>query len=177
MTHNSKAGEENEFYRLISKLELSPEFSRWHEKNTVAFLSYIFMMFDEANTGTYQAGYYNPDLDEITTFIIDSEAGVAGINTTKGNDILKAEPSILKLEIKKVACSSQQILDIAKKFQQEKYSRFKTFKSFVILQNLSTGQIFNFTFLSISETLNIRISSDDGKIVGADLKTLMNIAK
>ncbi len=178
MAHSLKVNRENEFCRLINQLESAKEFIEWREKNTEAFLSYIFMMFDEANTGSYQIGYYNTNSNEITTFIVDAAAKILGVNATAGADILKAEPNILELKIKNVKYGSQQILELAKKFQLEKYPQFKVLKSFVILQNLSVGQVFNFTFLSLSfETLNIRISSDEGKVVATDLKTLMNILK
>ena len=53
----------------VKRLESTQLFKDWKVDNPQHYLSYIFYMTDDFP----QVGYYDPDTDKITTFIMGSE--------------------------------------------------------------------------------------------------------
>lgn len=170
---------EKEFQNLISQLESRNEFKEIKTQSPDIFLAHIFVMFDEENKNIYQIGFFDRLKQSMTTFIVKlNNSQIENIQIAQGDEILKVSDEIKKLEFKKVNFSSKQILETAENFKKEKYPSEPVSKAFFILQNLDDKQIFNFTFMTSSfKTLNIKIDSDDGNIVGFSLKNLMNILK
>jgi len=171
--------ESNEFKELISKLEKSSEFKEQKKQSPDMFLAHVFVMFDDANKDLYQLGYYVKKTQNIITFIVKFEDGkIKSIETVQGSDILRTGAEIKKLDLEKVKLSSKKVFEIAENLKKEKYSSEPVSKAFLILQNLDDKQVFNFTFMTASfKTINIKILSDEGAIVGSSLKNLINILK
>lgn len=171
-------GKQNFFSELISNLVSTKEFQEWKQQNPGIFLSSVFMLFDEANKDLYQIGYFNPHQNAIATFIVRVEnTAITSVEIAQTSDIVESKHKIREIDLDKVGYSPQEVLAIADDFRKNSYPHLQAIKSFCILQKL-TDQIFNFTFLTSSfQTLNIRISSDEGRICESSLKSLISILK
>ncbi len=169
---------QNFFSELISNLSSTREFQELKQQNPGIFLSSVFMLFDEANKDLYQVGYFDPQQNSVTTFIVRVEnTAIASLEIAQASDIVESKYKIQEIDLGKVSYSPQEILVIANDFKKNNYPHLPVIKSFCILQKL-TNQVFNFTFLTSSfQTLNIRLSSDEGSIVESSLKSLISILK
>jgi hypothetical protein len=157
---------------IVKKLECSKEFKEWKKDNSSSYLVHVFKMFDKPNENVWQIGYYDKEKDTITTFTI--EEGIVTINP-ESEIFKKEETKVSKLDLSKVRKDLEEVLAIANRFQNEKYSQDKPMKIIVILQNLSIGQVYNVTFVTQTfNTLNMKIDVADGKILKQQLISLMD---
>src|SRR3989344_648586 len=156
---------------VISKLESNPEFKTWKKENYASSLVHIFRMFDEANKGEFQIGFFNKD-ETITSFIVGDS-----ITLVPPEEIFKKPDEIIqKLSIEEVSLEFEGALIIAKNLQKSKYPAEVALKEMVILQHLSIGQVYNITFITKSfKTLNIKIDSASGKIISHNLISLADL--
>lgn len=166
------------FSELISNLSSTREFQELKQQNPGIFLSSVFILFDAANKGLYQVGYFDPQQNSVTTFILRVEdTAIASLEIAQASGIVESKYKIQEIDLGKVSYSPQEVLIIANDFKKNNYPHLAVIKSFCILQKLE-NQVFNFTFLSSSfQTLNIRISSDEGRIMESSLKSLISILK
>ncbi len=176
---DTMAKPQNEFKKVVFKLEETAVFKEWRAGHMSNFLSHIFVMLDEANKDLYQLGYFDPKKIKTTTFIVQIKNGnILNVQLLESSEILKTDGILLKLDLKKIKLGAKEVLDIAVKFKEDNYPLLTVVKSFFVLQNIRPKQVFNFTFLANSfKTLNIKISSDGGSIVRSSLKSLINILK
>ncbi len=153
---------------MIIRLEKSSEFRDWKKDHPDYRLAHVFKMLDEPNKDAWQVGYFNPHNDSITTFVVGPERVDLGSDEKA---FKKPGSHILGLELDKVNISFAQALDDAEERRKKEYPRELPAKTFFILQNLPDfGNVFNITFFTMSfKTVNIKVSSDDGKIVFHDL--------
>jgi hypothetical protein len=160
-----------EILNLIKRLEESPEFKDWIEKNKGSFLAHIFKMLDDANQDDWQVGYYNKD-DTITTFILTpNEIKVAQTE----NIFKKPDAKIEKLQKEKIKVDITLALQTAEKIQATEYKNEIPYKIITILQKLDMGQVYNITYITQSfKVLNFRIDSSSGKVLKKSLQPIMD---
>jgi len=147
-------------FEVIEKLEKSDIFISW--KNEKSYLAHAFRMHDEANKDIWQIGYFNPDKDTITVFVVDNE-----ITQNPDAEVFKEQEKLVhKLDLKAVKVNEDDALSKAEDLVKEKYSAMTIMRSFMILQNLEEiGQVWNITFLTQQfKSINVKIDSSSGKI-------------
>ncbi|MBU0980702.1 MAG: hypothetical protein KJ709_07890 [Nanoarchaeota archaeon] len=156
---------------VLDRLHDSDEFREWKEKHPDCFLSTAFILLDEMNTGEWQIGYYGHD--RITNFCMGTV-----IKPEEDQKVFK-DPveKILPLDVDKVIFNADQALEEAKKLQQRKYANKTPQRIVLILQNLKGKQLWNITYISGLETLNMHISSDDGKVMKDRLVSVVDFHK
>jgi hypothetical protein len=162
--------------KLIEKLESSPKFKSWKENNKQSYLTYIFKTFDNTDNEEWQLGYYDPDTDELNTFIVINE----NIELKDDQEIFKKTKNrIPKLELDKITIDYEKAQELAQTFQKENYKNEIAGKVIIILQNLENfGNIWNITYVTLAfNTLNIKIDASSGKILEHELSSLLNLAK
>ena len=84
-----------------------------------------------------------------------------------------------KIDLNKVKLSFAEIIDLASEFQKEKYPKEESNKIIAILQNLEKfGNVWNLTFITESfKTLNIKVNTENGKIVEHKLSSIFEFRK
>lgn len=156
------------FKEKLKKLESSPIYKEWKEKNKKTFLAHIFISSDAPEI--WQFGYYDKNIDKITTFVVNSE-----IQHSVSEQIFKKPGAIItELEKDKVKIEPNEALKIMEKLQKEKYKQATAMKSFMILQRLELGQVYNITYVTNSlSTLNVKMDSENGKILREKFSSLL----
>lgn len=159
--------------KSLKEIEKNDKYCDWKSKNKNTFLAHVFAMFDAKNEDILQFGYYNSDNDKIITFIVEGE----NVSMSAESEIFKKDENELKaLELDKVKLNIDQAKDIMKEFQENKYPREKPNNSFVILQHLDHGNVYNFTYVTAAfNMLNAKIDSSTGEILESHLNSLMDI--
>ncbi len=155
---------------ILSKIEKSKEYSDWKKEHPKSYLAHAFVMMDEANKNTWQIGYFDAEKNLMSTFVVSSEK----IEVIPDQEVLKSEHKIKQLEPEKIKLSIKEALDTAEKYRKEHYSKELVAKSFFIIQVVeSHGQVFNITFFTTAfKTINIKISTIDGKVLHHSCETL-----
>ncbi|MBD3164619.1 hypothetical protein GF323_05460 [Candidatus Woesearchaeota archaeon] len=158
----------------LAALQKSKIFLDWKKKNKDSYLAHIFRMFDEANKGIWQFGYYNPD-DTITTFVVEKEK----VKEVPEQEIFrKGRHRLPPLAIGKIKLSFEESLKAAKELQEKKYPKHPIMKEIAILQKLENDQIYNITFVTQTlGTINIHLDTETGEIKSDKFTSLMDIAK
>ena len=146
-----------DFQDLIKDLENTQEYKDFIDSHSNAYLAHIFVMLDDANKDTPQVGYYDPDLDRVTTFIIEPSK----IMVAPDQEIAKRPGQTVEpLDISKVEKRVDEIMIEADKIQQEHYKSFPIIKKFFIIQDLE-GQIYNVTYFTQQlNTINVKLNMD-----------------
>ena len=153
---------------IIKKLEESFKFKKDHNKKS--YLAHLFKMVDDLNKDDWQIGYYN-DNNTITNYVNEDDK----INVIHAQEIFqKTQKKIKKLDMSKVKIDIDKVLDIAKEFQQKKFSTDPPLKIMVILQNIANNTIYNVTYITRSfNTLNIKIDATNSKIISHELTNML----
>ncbi|MFH1316550.1 MAG: hypothetical protein ABII01_03465 [Candidatus Woesearchaeota archaeon] len=151
------------------------KYIEWKKKNMDCFLAHAFLMFDKTNEGIIQFGFYNPKTDRIITFVIEK----GNISISAETEIFKRPESKLKeLDIGKVKLTLEEAKKIMEDFQHNEYKNQLQLNSFVILQNIDEGQVYNFTYITMTfNTLNVKIDSETGEIIKHTLTPMMDMGK
>ncbi len=145
-------------------------FKTWKCTHQTAYLVHFFYM-----TGLdIQIGYYEPEEDAITTFMI---CGTNTIHKNLSSDVFKEEKSVAKLFFDYVQLSFEDAMEKAVKLQKKKFQTDKPTKEIVLLQTINDKPVYNITF--VTETfflLNIRLDAHDGTLLEYNKKPLMDLA-
>ena len=161
---------------IIEKLEADSEFAKWKQENPDCFLAHAFMMMDQANANVWQIGFYNPETDKITTFIIEGD----DIKISPEAAIFKRpDAKVEKLDVSKVEIGSVEAIETAEKVMEQDYPKAVPMKMFFIIQSLPEhGTVYNITFITHDfKTVNIRISSEDGKVLLHKIDSILDMKK
>ncbi len=162
-----------EFESIIKKIESMKEFSEWKDKHKQYYLAHAFVMLDEPNKNIWQIGYYDKESNKIATIVLEGEK----ISIVPEQEILQATQQITELKPADIKLTVDKALETAKACIKENYPKEMPAKSFFIIQHLDEGTVFNITFLTQSfKTINIKISTIDGKIFRHSLQTLANFS-
>src|SRR3989338_5089156 len=146
-------------------VEESDYYQEWKKDHPDAYLVHFF--FEE---GQCQVGYFDPRNEKITTFFIEESS----VQKSEESEVFK-EPNkkIQELNTEKIKVAPQEALGVAKKLQSREYGGELVFKSFIILQHLEIGQVFNITLVTQSmKTINIKISAEDGALLQHHIDSL-----
>lgn len=153
----------------IAKIEGSKEYSKWSKENPSAFLAHAFTMKEESGFESWQVGYFNPEHNKVTVFELDEK-----VEMMPESEVFKKEETVVKaLDRDKIKLDVEEALEAALGFGKEKYPQIRSNKQIIVLQNIDEGQVWNITFISPSmDVLNIKVSSDEGKIMAHNLSRL-----
>ena len=156
---------------IIKRLESSKEFKKYVEKNKDIFLAHVFYMFDKANEGIIQIGYYNKKTEMIVTFVLEENK----IRINPEEKVFKEQKTVIEpIDLTEIKITVEEAIEIADKIQKDKYSVHVPLKKIAILQHLPLGQVWNVTYLTQSfKTLNIKIDSKTKKILSDKLISII----
>lgn len=145
------------FQDLIQDLENTQEFKDFINTHSNSYLAHIFVMLDDANKDTPQVGYYDPDKDLVTTFIIEPTQ----VKVAPDQEIAKKPGQTVEpLDISQVSSNVLEIMTEADKTKKEFYKSLPVIKTFFIIQNLQ-GQIYNVTYFTQQlNTINVKLNMD-----------------
>lgn len=165
-----------ELNQAIKKLNESKEFKEWGRENKDAFLSYAFQMLEDNKKAPWQLGFYHKAKDKIITFVVDEGL----IEIKKEEEVFKKPDTVVKqIDTEKITIPFKEILKKTEKFKKKEYPRELVSRTIAILQNLEGyGNIWNITYVMHSfKTLNMKVSSENGKIMHHSLDSLMDFIK
>jgi len=161
---------------IMEKIESHSEFKEWRKSHKGCYLAHAFMMMDKANENMWQIGFYNPKEDKITSFILEGD----NLKISPELNIFKKPGAkVEKLDVRKVKIGSVEAIEKAEEVMAKDYPKANPIKMFFIIQNIpKEGHVFNITFVTQDfKTVNIRISSEDGKILKHSVESLLQIKK
>jgi hypothetical protein len=161
---------------IIEKLEENSEFKKWKEEHKDTYLAHAFMMMDPANENIWQIGYYNPKTDKVTTFVIEGDDIKISPET---NIFKKPNAKVEPLDISKVKIGTIQAIETGEGVMEKDYPKALPIKMFFIIQTIpEQGSVFNMTFITQDfKTVNIRISSETGKVLSHKVESILDIKK
>ncbi len=159
-----------ELKEVLAGVKKSSEFKTWRKTHENAYLAHAFVMLDEANKDSWQIGYYDADKSLMSTFVASS----GKIEVIPDQEVFKSEHKIAILEPEKVKLTVKEALELAEKHRKEHYPKEIVAKSFFIIQVVEAhGQVFNITFFTAAfRTINIKISTENGKVLHHSCETL-----
>ncbi|MBI2654556.1 hypothetical protein HYX02_07175 [Candidatus Woesearchaeota archaeon] len=159
----------------LEKLEESPEFKKWKQKNKDTYLSYAFKIPQEM-PNEWQLGFYDKKKDKITTFVINGN----NIKVRLEEDVFKKESAkVNEISIAKVKLTFDTAIKKANEFQQKNFPKDRSIKTIAILQNLpKLGNIWNITYLTEAfNTLNMKIDAASGKMLEHNIQSVFSFRK
>jgi len=159
---------------ILEKLHQSKEFKDWEKEHGDAFLAHGFMLLDEANKDSWQIGYFSPDKDSMTTFVVSERF----VETVPDQEILKSEHGLKELKPDDIKVGHEKALSKADEYHHLHHPREVSLKKFFIIQQFHDEPVYNVTFFFQSlKTLNIKISATTGEITHHTFQTLMEFDK
>ncbi len=157
----------------LQKLEKSPDFKKWHQKNKNTYFSYAFKILEEMGSDDWQLGFYDKKKDRITTFMM-----VGGnINIRPEEEVFKKEDTkVNEVQLDSVRLAFDSIIAKSNEFQNKNFPNDKSVKTIVILQNIPKyGNVWNITFVTEAfNTLNMKIDASSGKILEHNLSSILS---
>ena len=148
-----------EFKEIITEIESMDAFKEWKKTHEKFYLAHAFVTPSE---NVWQIGYYDPESNKVDTITKLGD----DIKIEPAQEILKASQEILELNPEDVKISVKEALEKASECIKENYSQELLLKHFLIIQHLEGETIYNITYVTQSfKTLNIKLSTIDGKIV------------
>ena len=163
-----------DFHTIISQLNSSSEWKQWREIHKDCFLSYGFVLLDEANKDAWQVGYFCSNTDRMTTFVVQSNKITVGPEL----EVMKDESGVLPLKLNEIKIDDTSAMNHANQARLKSFSAEQPLKIFFILQTLNIGTIYNVTFLTKSlRTLNFKISAQTGEVITQSSESLVQMDK
>ena len=166
--------------QAIGYLWAAQEFVKWKTLYKDNFLTHLFMMPDADLKGEWQIGYYSPHTEMMTSFFLNfDDRGQTVIEISPETEVFKKEEDqIRELDTKKILVDYDEAMSIANDIMTKEYPKEPIMKRVVILQVLEEGQLWNITFVSQAfATINVKVSSETGKIIRHDKKSLISFDK
>ncbi len=163
-----------QFKEAVKILEKSKEFDKWKKDNPDTYISYGFFAIEDIDSD-WKIGYYHDKDDKITSFNVGKK-----ITIEPEDEILKKDKKakVEKLDMDKIKMDLSEAVTIANNLQQEEFATETPRKIIAILQKLNKEQVWNVTFLTQSfNTLNIKIKSENGKVIEKKLSPLFQFQK
>ena len=160
----------------LKNLEESKEFKAWRKKNKNTYISYAFKIPQEMGSNDWQFGFYNSKKDKITTFVITGDS----IKIRPEEEIFKKEDmKVKKIQLDKVNLTFDNAIGKADEFQQKNFSKDKSIKTIVILQNSQEfGNVWNITYITEAfNTLNMKIDASNGRMLEHNLSSILSFRK
>ena len=150
-------------FDFYQKLIESQIFLDWQKENPEDYLVHFYSQLDNSfkpNTD-WEIGFYNPETDKITIFIVGSE-----ISLKPQDEAFKKEGKVDKLDLDKTNVDFDQSIEEFKKIKDEKYSAELTLNGFIILQNFQNKLMWNVSYaLKSMNILNVKINAETKEII------------
>ena len=162
----------------IATLEKSSEFLDWKKTHEHCYLVHCFLMLDigtELDEAEWQIGYYDKDIDKVTTFVIGKK-----ITKNPESEAFKEEhKTINELKKQDIQQRADKILYKLQEFIEEKYPNQPIAKRILLLQNLDEyGPVWNITIVTSSfNTLSVKIDPKTADIIEHHLSSLFDLRK
>ncbi|MBI2134922.1 hypothetical protein HYU09_02950 [Candidatus Woesearchaeota archaeon] len=164
-----------ELKEALGKLEKSKELMAWKQKNPGTFFSYALKIIEENKEEPWSLGFYNKSTDKVVTFVVGSD-----IEVQEEEEIFKKPETVIKpIETEKAKISFSGILEKAREFTDKTYPNELISKTIAVIQNLEKyGTVWNITYITHSfNTINIKASPEDGKILYNNIESIMGMIK
>jgi len=151
-----------EFQEVLEEIKRTEEYKSWKKDHDKYFLAHAFVMLDEPNKDIWQIGFYNAENEKMATLIYDK----GNVSVVPDQEILKSKGEIKELVLDEIKLKVEEAMAKAKEVMEEHYKGKQVMKTFFIIQHIEGHSVFNITHVSQSfETINIKVSTIDGKIV------------
>lgn len=162
-----------EISHVLDRLKESEAFKEWD--STGYYLAHFFKMMDDANINSWQVGYFNPESENMVTFIIDGN----DVSLISDAEVFKKpDTSIKELDLDSIKVGWEACLEKAQNFLKENHPQEQVQKIFFILQSLPMGVVYNITFLTKSfNTINLKVSAETGDTLQHTKESLMDMAR
>lgn len=147
-------------------------FTGWREDNKDAYLSHVFRMLEQGKDD-WQLGYYSAKDDRITTFLVAENK----VEIRPDEEIFKEEHTTVKpLDLDKATKSLHDIIEAAKRYQEENHPKDKPMKIIAILQNLQeAGQVWNLTLITQAfNTLNLKLDPATAEVRDSKITSIFS---
>ncbi|MBI2564361.1 hypothetical protein HYV79_00020 [Candidatus Woesearchaeota archaeon] len=142
-------------HSALEKVLSSEMFRSWISLHSKAFLAHAFLMSENA----WQFGWYNPDNNKITTFIVEKD-----ISKIENQEIFSTGEPVKPLPVDKVKVTETIAIQKAKEVLEKNYNNEQVLKIFLLLQLLGELPIYTITFFTKSlNAITVKISAIDGK--------------
>ena len=163
----------NKLLETITKVEASPEYATFREKDPSAFLAHVFLMIEELGTKGFQVGYYDPGRKLMTTFALER----SGISMMPDLEVFQRPGSeILPLDPVQVGFDDDHMLAKAAEAQKTLYPGNVIIKQIFILQHLSIGQVFNISLITKAfKVINFKFDSATGDLKKHHMDSLLSV--
>ena len=165
-----------ELKTTLNKLKNNDIFIKFKKNNKNAYFSYAFKIIGDKDFDGWQFGFYTKDNDKVTTFTVNEEK----IEINKEEEVFKKPSmSVNEINLDKIKLSLEEISEKVETFRKKTYPKELQEKIIVILQNLDDfGDIWNMTYITKAfNTLNIKISAENGKILQHKLSSIFDFKK
>ncbi len=157
-----------DFVQKLQTLEESILFRNWKQEHPTAYLVHFFAMTD----APLQIGYYEPEQDVITSFLMSSI-----ISLEPASDVFKEEGVLPELVLSSDLISFDAAREKALSLQKEKYLQQIPQKEIILLQMIAAVPTYTITFVTQAfALLTVRISGRDGTILSDSCSSVMDLA-
>jgi len=150
-------------FNFFQQLKESQIFQDWQKDNLDNYLVHFYIQVDNSfkYTADWEIGFYNPDHDKITIFIIGSN-----ISIKPEEEAFKKEGKVEKLDLEKIKIDFDEAVDEFKKIKEEKYSPEVMLNGFIILQNFQDKLMWNISYaLKSMNILNVKINAENKELI------------
>lgn len=158
-----------DYQTAYQQLTGSTLFQNWKKSHSGVYLSHLYSgLTNDFSLGIWEIGFYHPDHDTITTFVVDKE-----ISKKPEEGIFKKGGVVDELSLSQVTVNQQQALRQYLELYQKKYSRLALLKGFLVLQTLDEQPLWNVSFVTREFTvLNVKIDAANGEVLHDELITV-----
>jgi hypothetical protein len=151
-----------EFLEALQQLERDASFRSWRKTHAGYYLVHGFYEAAEAGKEErWQVGFYDRQADRIITFVVGQS-----ITELPPAEAFKEAGAIPALDTGEVRLPLADALAAARKALAEHYPRLQPLRSFLIIQRLEDGTVYNITFLTAAfKTVNVKLSARTGAVL------------
>lgn len=159
---------------VVSKLEKSEVFKGFKKEYPKAYLVNLFTMLETPKQKPeWHIGYYDKKKDRITSFILGDE-----IIKNPESEVFKDGGHVAPIDLSKIKIHIDAAIENAVMHQTQKFPVDTPMKNIILLQNNDGHHVYNMTFVTRTfKTLNIKVSSQDGRIISSKLYSIFDFNK
>ena len=147
----------------IGILEKEASFNGWRGKHKDAFFAHAYVM-EKPEGREWELGYFDPHDNMMEMFTIkDSKVSHEG-----ATPVARAEnaPPIKEVRMEEIQLTVGQAIERAEEIRKKEYSAEAPLRTFIIVQCIESGCIYNVTFFTKSfNVVNVKVSSKDGSVL------------
>jgi len=160
----------------LTAIESDKTFIDWKEKHKNSYFSSAFTVVKGAEQARWELGYYNPDNNKVITFIIEDNKVTMG---QEEEVFQKEKKAVMAVQLEDAKVPFQKAIALADEFLEKTYPSESALEKIIVLQSLEEfGLVWNMTYVTRAfNTLNMKISASDGKILFHELSSLMDMGR